>query len=775
MAMFLRITLLLLSCVACVLSSGSPVRSRHRRDWLIPRKMLKENYDYKNDRHIRSDYDKEPLYYALTGPGADQSPFNLFTVDEKGMVYVTGRLDREERDLYPLTGVAYYMNGTVAENAIVLNFEVEDENDNPPVFPSVAPLSVKESSPPVFSANQRERGRQRILRIKALDSDEKQTPNWLAEFDIVSGNDDGTFSISTDPATNEGILKLEKVKLISLKKSVHSFLKTCDFEQNPDIQLGVVVSNVAPAAGSGAGGGGGDGDGDGAGQGGGEGGGDGGGDGGGEGGGEGTVLRRGAPGASDPKTKRPTKKKPVKGKVYAVNIEVENVIEGASFKPEVMPVQVSENPEELPKNGVIAVYEAISDDTGEPADNVVYAKAYDPENLLLVDPETAEIKLQKTPDRESPFVVNGTYIAKILSMTKEMPYTTSTGTLALQVMDSNDNCPKLTSTEEHVCANTHVVNVTGHDVDQHPNGAPLSFRVVTEKTRGEWTVQPIDAPLPLLHCVLERRGVSGWVEVLDQQGLSCPEPQLLEVHVCSCEGVDKCVLAKIVPASISQEEEKSAVTFGALGAGAVILALLALLVAVFMATCSPGKKAKPFSAIPFTTEEHLMIYHTEGQGEDKRVEPGRKHPEPRDPSDRERFSADEMEGFVLPDVLINGYYSQFTNDLDHKFKKLLNSALLQVLLLHRNPNLPSSCPSHLLPQPFHHQKELVSMYYYSNPNSLSTTLPPLYFNRCNTCSNLKFTIKYCLPKTKRPTYTASSWFKTVHPSSLYKVLPGNGE
>lgn len=46
-----------------------------------------------------------------------------------------------------------------------------------------------------------------------------------------------------------------------------------------------------------------------------------------------------------------------------------------------------------------------------------YAKGYDPDNWLLIDPETAEIKLQKYPDRESPFLVNGTYYAKILSMT----------------------------------------------------------------------------------------------------------------------------------------------------------------------------------------------------------------------------------------------------------------------------------------------------------------------------------------------------------------------
>lgn len=52
-----------------------------------------------------------------------------------------------------------------------------------------------------------------VMRFKVLDADEEKTDNWLAVFDIVSGNELGTFSIKTDPKTNEGILMLEKVDL----------------------------------------------------------------------------------------------------------------------------------------------------------------------------------------------------------------------------------------------------------------------------------------------------------------------------------------------------------------------------------------------------------------------------------------------------------------------------------------------------------------------------------------------------------------------------------
>lgn len=47
-----------------------------------------------------------------------------------------------------------------------------------------------------------------------------------------------------------------------------------------------------------------------------------------------------------------------------------------------------------------------------------YAKGHDPGNWFVIDEETAEIKMIKQPDRESPFLVNGTYIAEILAISK---------------------------------------------------------------------------------------------------------------------------------------------------------------------------------------------------------------------------------------------------------------------------------------------------------------------------------------------------------------------
>lgn len=52
-----------------------------------------------------------------------------------------------------------------------------------------------------------------------------------------------------------------------------------------------------------------------------------------------------------------------------------------------------------------------------------YAKGSDPDNWLTIDPKTAEIKLNKKPDRESAFLDNGTYYAQVLCITEGTLFT----------------------------------------------------------------------------------------------------------------------------------------------------------------------------------------------------------------------------------------------------------------------------------------------------------------------------------------------------------------
>ncbi|XP_035526807.1 desmoglein-2-like [Morone saxatilis] len=498
-------------------AANVPQLRRHKRDWVIPTNKLKENFDYTTAGYvakIRSDSDKEMiLYYSLLGPGANEVPLNLFVVQETtGLVYIRGSLDREERETYiyegaiventakvltdiMLTGVARFNNGSVAEAGINLRFDVEDENDNTPVFVPVPPATVNESSPAGTLVGV----------ITATDADKANSSHSKIAYSIEKQEpSDGTDLFYIDRNTG----------------SIYIKENTLDRERQSSYILTVTGSDMDGAPGANTG--------------------------------TGTIH------------------------VHVVDINDNRPMLDKDEKPSVKPVFVSENPEDNPLMEVIAVFKATDTDNGKPAENVRYAKGYDPDNWLLIDPETAEIRLQKYPDRESPFLVNGTYYAKILSVTDETPPKMITGTIALQVGDVNDNCPSLTNDVEYICSDTEVINVTVVDEDGDPNSAPFSFSLLSEETQGEWRVEPSNdtrASLRALRPLWPGHYKVAFI-IQDQQGLACPDPQYLDLYVCS-------------------------------------------FVAVFLVTCSCRGVSGTFTELPFDTREHLIVYHTEGRGEDK--------------------------------------------------------------------------------------------------------------------------------------------------------------
>ena len=80
---------------------------------------------------------------------------------------------------------------------------------------------------------------------------------------------------------------------------------------------------------------------------------------------------------------------------------------------------------------------------------------------------------------------------KLLS-SSDMPSKTATGTIAIQVLDSNDHCPTLTTTHSTQCTDETTVYVTAFDEDANPNGAPFTFRVIPDGTRGSWDVEVVN-------------------------------------------------------------------------------------------------------------------------------------------------------------------------------------------------------------------------------------------------------------------------------------------
>ncbi|MFT7809624.1 desmoglein-2-like [Arapaima gigas] len=106
------------------------------------------------------------------------------------------------------------------------------------------------------------------------------------------------------------------------------------------------------------------------------------------------------------------------------------------------------------------------------------------------------------------------------------------------------------------------------------------------------------------------------LEIKDQQGQACPDKQVVKVEACTCTRDKVCN---------SLARESKGATFGSAGIGLLLLGLLLLLlVPLLLLFCTCGSAAAGgigggFTDIPFDTKEHLIAYHTEGQGEDKAI------------------------------------------------------------------------------------------------------------------------------------------------------------
>ncbi|XP_073727823.1 desmoglein-2-like protein isoform X2 [Misgurnus anguillicaudatus] len=562
--------LLLLAITGAVPSAGIQQKIRQKREWIIPPRKLTENVNYMHLDYIakiRSDEEtRTSIRYSLTGPGADQPPFNLFTVgSQNGLVKIHGVLDREERAFYHLRGVAKFLNGSNAEKDIDLRIVVLDQNDCAPVFNnqmsgSVPELSsrdtyvtsitatdadeegtlhskitysiVEQSHTNMFKINQESGGiyvqlptldreiqdtytltvkgtdmngatggktgtgkvvihildvndniptleknffecsveenrkNVEVVRIQAIDADLIHTDNWLAVFSIVSGNEAGYFSITTDINTNEGILMLNK---------------ELDYEELKEISLQVSVSNKAAYHSS-------------------------------------VVITQ--------------------SKTYRIKVSVVNQAEGPRFKPTVKVITLSEDITSIDFRKVITSYAAIDSDTLLIAKNVRYEKRQDIDNWLLIDEKTADIRLNKMPDYESKFLINGTYYAQIICIT----------------------------------------NDTTSIFRSHATLWPGVYRL--------------------------------FVKVRDQQGKFCAH-QALQIDVCACDASKVCL------------PRKREVRFGAAGVLLMLLGLLLLLLfplLLLFCICSGVGHAADFKSIPFDTKEHLIVYNTEGQGDDKEMD-----------------------------------------------------------------------------------------------------------------------------------------------------------
>uniref|UniRef100_A0A3Q4I4G8 Cadherin 27 n=1 Tax=Neolamprologus brichardi TaxID=32507 RepID=A0A3Q4I4G8_NEOBR len=270
------------------------------------------------------------------------------------------------------------------------------------------------------------------LRLHVTDKDTPHTSGWRARY-TVHGDERENFEILTDLETNDGILTVVEQPL--------------DFENGAQRELLISVENEAPYY------------------------------------------------SCEVKERTPSglwKVDTIKGhdpsgaaepQSVKVTIDVEDTNDPPKFSMTVKEVVMMEN---VHAGTWVDKVTAVDPDSSYSKD--FYKVGNDPAGWVTVDPLTGKITMIKTPDRESPHVVNGTYTILVYAVDKPM---TGTATLHIHVWDQNDNVPQLRVDSLDVCVSDAptTTNIEAFDPDEAPYAGPFTFELLGN-VEGKWRLNP---------------------------------------------------------------------------------------------------------------------------------------------------------------------------------------------------------------------------------------------------------------------------------------------
>ncbi|KAM5157083.1 desmoglein-4-like [Mantella aurantiaca] len=162
------------------------------------------------------------IAYKLVSQNPSDPPMFIMNQYTGEVFTISNFLDRETYSTYSLMVSGTDLNGGAGglSGQCGADIKILDVNDNFPVleFESYS-VNILENMVGLSD-----------LRMKVFDADEMYTDNWIAMFEIVSGNEGGWFAIDTDAQTNEGVLRI---------------VKALDYESMKMANLAIIVSNRA--------------------------------------------------------------------------------------------------------------------------------------------------------------------------------------------------------------------------------------------------------------------------------------------------------------------------------------------------------------------------------------------------------------------------------------------------------------------------------------------------------------------------------------------------
>ncbi|XP_038579158.1 cadherin-1-like [Micropterus salmoides] len=582
--------------------SGEGLR-RKKREWVIPAISVSENhkgpYPLKIAQ-IRSSADKvKKIYYSISGPGADQPPVGLFTMDrDNGNLYITQALDREKQDKYIFQVHAVPDGSENAEAPMEIVVSVIDQNDNIPVFTQATYLGdVAESSPIGFE----------VINVVAEDLDDPQTDNADIRYMITSQtpaappdlfaihsvtgtirvaatglgrerNQEYTLVVQAADMRGEGRTGEAKVILTvtDINDNSPAFTQssyTATIEENK-AEAQIIVMSVTDLdephtpAWSGK-----------------------------------FTIVSGDPEGLFTVTTEQNKNEgiisitkgldfekisrhvllvavenevpfavPLPTATATVLVNVLDVNEAPVFNPTEKHVS---KPEDLAVDSEVVQYAASDPDTAR-RQKVMYRMIRDPAGWLKVAKDTGLITVKSTMDRESPFVKDDKYTALIGAYDNDEVPATGTGTLVIHLNDVNDNAPFIEERGIKVCnkdSAPQLLSVT--DKDGPGFGAPYSVSL-QGLSKIIWTVGMNKSNHNIILSLATELASGEYTVVLrvsDNMGLE--QDSTIQATVCDCTGEEVSCQGPVAGGT-----NRLPAVLGTLGGILVLLMLLLLLVKV---------------------------------------------------------------------------------------------------------------------------------------------------------------------------------------------------
>nr|XP_015812315.2 cadherin-2 [Nothobranchius furzeri] len=626
---------------------------RMKRDWVIPPINVPENsrgpFPLELVR-IRSDHDKNrSLRYSVTGPGADQPPTAIFTIDPiSGELSVNKPLDRELISSFHLRAHAVDLNGNQVENPIDIMINVIDMNDNRPEFThQIWNGTVPEGSKPGTF----------VMTVTSVDRDDPKTANGMLRYKILSQTPESpTANMFTINNKTGGIItvaagldreKVPQYTLIiqatdmegnptfGLSNTATAVIRVTDINDNPpeftaemffgevpENRVNVIVANL-------------------------------------------TVTDKDQPNTpawnavykitggdptgrfsvpTDPTTNEGlvTVVKPIDyeiSRTYVLTVEARNEVPLArgihpprqsTATVSIRVIDVNESPYFDPNPKLIKLEEGMMPEstlttfTAQDPDrfmqqSIRYSRLFDPANWLRIDPNTGRLTTIAVLDRESPYVKNSLYNATFLATDSGNPPASGTGTLQIFLQDINDNAPKVFPQEKEICEKPepNAINITAVDGDLSPNAGPFAFELAhrPSEVRRNWTITRISgdyAQVSLKIGYLESGIYDVPIIITDSGSLPMSNTSYLRIKVCQCDINGDCT-------------DQQHIIAAGLGTGAIIsillciiiLLILVLMFVVWMKRRDKERQAKQLLIDPEDdVRDNILKYDEEGGGEE---------------------------------------------------------------------------------------------------------------------------------------------------------------